>query len=480
MSLKKQAKSGIKWSTVSQIGRQVMQFATTAILGRLLSPDDFGLLGMATIVIGFVGLFKDLGTSAAVIQKKHLSESLVHSIFWINVGFGLLGTIIIFVISPLVAKFYEEPRIAPVLMVLSCAFFISSISILQNAILQKKLAFNKLANIEIFAVFNGSAIGIVSAFLGFGVWSLVYQSLTVTTVTTVLLWITTAWKPKLVFSWNEVRQVGRYSLNLTGFNIFNYFARNADYILIGKFLGSESLGYYTLAYRLMLYPLQNISGVLGKVMFPAFAQVQNDNARFSRAYLKVVATIAVVTFPLMICLWAISEPFILTLFGAQWQPVIVLLMILAPIGMTQSIVTTVGTIYTSKGRTDWMLRWGVGSGTFVTLAIIIGLQWGIVGVATAYATASFLLTYPNFAIPFRLIDLRVNDLIAVLWRPFLASLLMLGVLMSLKILILPTSLASAWVLGILVPTGLITYLLASWFINREQMQELLATLGVKR
>ncbi|MDJ0674819.1 MAG: MOP flippase family protein [Calothrix sp. MO_167.B42] len=480
MSLKKQATSGIKWSSISQVGRQVMQFVTTAILARLLSPADFGLLGMATIVIGFVGLFKDLGTSAAVIQIKNLSDSLVHSIFWINVAFGILGTIILFITSPLVANFYEEPKIAPVLMLLSLSFFISGISILQKALLEKDLAFNKLAKIEIAAVFSGSATGIVSALLGFGVWSLVYQSLAVTTVTTILLWITTHWKPKLLFSWNEVKQVSSYSLHLTGFNIFNYFARNADYLLIGKFLGTESLGYYTLAYRLMLYPLQNISAVLSRVMFPVFSQVQNDNDRFSRAYLKVVATIALVTFPMMIGLWAVSEPFILTFFGSQWQPVIILLMILAPLGMVQSIGTTVGTIYTSKGRTDWMLRWGICAGILATIAIMLGLQWGIVGVATAYATASATLTYPSFAIPFRLIDLRVRDLIAVLWRPFLASLLMLSVLMSLKIFILPKSLANAWILGILVPTGFITYLLASWLLNREQMQGLLATVGVKR
>ncbi|MEB3215438.1 MAG: MOP flippase family protein [Nostocales cyanobacterium 94392] len=480
MSLKKQATSGIKWSSVSQIGRQVMQFATTAILARLLSPADFGLLGMATIVIGFVELFKDLGTSAAVIQRKNLSESLVHSIFWINLAFGILGTIILFITSPLVANFYEEPRVAPVLMLLSLTFLISGISILQKALLEKDLAFNKLAKIEIAAVFNGSAIGIVSASLGLGVWSLVYQSLTVTTVTTILLWITTRWKPKLVFTWNEVKQVSSYSLYLTGFNIFNYFSRNADYLLIGKFLGTEPLGYYTLAYRLMLYPLQNISAVLSRVMFPVFSQVQNDNARFSRAYLKVVATIALVTFPIMIGLWTVSEPFILTLFGSQWQPVIQLLMILAPVGMAQSVGTTVGTIYTSKGRTDWMLRWGAGSGILATFAIATGLQWGIVGIATAYAIATATLVYPSFAIPFRLIDLRVSDLIAVVWRPFLASLLMLGILMTLKMLILPTSLANGWILGILVPTGFITYLLASWFINREQMQQFLEILGLKR
>jgi O-antigen/teichoic acid export membrane protein len=478
MSLKNKAASGIKWSSVSQIGRQIMQFVTAAILARLLSPSDFGLVGMATIVIGFVDLFKDLGTSAAVIQRKNISDELLYSIFWINLAFGLLGMIVLLMLSPVVASFYHEPRVTSILRILSLNFFISSISILQKAILERNLAFNILAKVEISAVLSGSVVGIGAAILGFGVWSLIYQTLAVVVVTTVLLWAATRWKPKMIFAWNEVKEVSSYSLNLTGFTVLNYFSRNGDYLLIGKFLGTQELGYYTLAYRLMLYPLQNISAVIGRVMFPVLSQIQDDNEKLRIVYLKVTSTIALITFPMMFALGPVAESFVLTLFGSQWKPVILLLMILAPVGMVQAIGTTVGAIYQAKGRTDWVLRWGIVSSILVMSSFVIGLQWGIVGVASAYAIATFILAYPSFAIPFRLIDLRMSDFATVLWRPFVASLFMLGVLLGLKFL-LPFKLASSWTLGILVLTGCLVYLLVSWLINREQIQQVLGILGLK-
>lgn len=469
----------IKWSSISQVSRQIMQLVTTAVLARLLSPSDFGLVGMATIVIGFVGIFSDLGTSSAIIQRKNLSDSLINSLFWINVVFGLLAMVILLAVAPLVANFYQEPRVTLVLRVLSFTFLMSGISILQKAILERNLAFNTSAKIEISAVVAGSLLGISTAVMGWGVWSLVTQSLAVVSLTTILLWTVSKWQPKLAFSWEEVQEVSNYSLNLTAFSIFNYFARNADYILIGRFLGSQDLGYYTLAYRLMLYPLQNVSAVIGRVMFPALSKLQDDNARFSFAYLKMSSTIALISFPLMVSLWALAKPFILTFFGQQWQPVILLLMILAPVGMSQSIMTTVGIIYQVKGRTDWLFRWGIISGTLVVIAFVIGLQWGIIGVASAYAIATLILAYPNFAIPFRLIHLPVRDLGAVLWRPLVASLIMLGLLLVVGFL-LPANLASGWVLGISVPIGCITYLLASWWLNRKQIQQLFDMIGVKK
>ncbi|NES21169.1 MAG: MOP flippase family protein [Symploca sp. SIO3E6] len=478
MSLKKAATSSVKWSSISQVARQVMQFVTIAIFANLLSPEDFGLVGMATIVIGFIDLFKDLGTSAAVIQRKNISDELLYSIFWINVFFGTLGSVILFFGSPLVALFYQEPEINLILKVLSLSFFLSGISILQKAILEKKLAFNTLAKIEIVAIFAGSCVGITLAFLGFGVWSLVTQTLTVVTVTTILLWASTRWKPKMIFRWSEVKEVSSYSLNLTGFNSFNYFVRNADYLLIGKFLGSQSLGYYTLAYRLMLYPIQNISHVISRVMFPVFSQIQDDNAKLRTAYLKVVGMISVITFPIMFGLWALAEPFILTVFGNQWQPVILLLMILVPVGMSQSLETTVGTIYQTKGRTDWMFRFSLVEGTVFVTAWIIGLRWGIYGVATAYAVGYSLLVYPNYAIPFSLVKLPVIELAKVISRPLLASSIMLLVLLGLKFMLL-INLPSAWILGILIPIGGITYLAASWLINRNQIQQLFSLVGLK-
>jgi O-antigen/teichoic acid export membrane protein len=472
MTLSVKAVSGIKWSSISQFGRQVMQWITTIILARLLSPSDFGLMAMVMVVIGFVSLFKDLGTSAAIIQQKSLSEELLSSIFLVNVAFGVLAMAVLFVLSPLAAGFYHEQKVTPLLKVLSLTFFISGLSILQQAILERDLAFNKLAKLEIIATLLGSMVGIGLAILGYGVWSLIYQSLTVVTMTTILLWTSSVWRPKMIFHWTEVKSVSSYSLNLTGFNIFNYFARNTDYLLIGRFLGAQNLGYYTLAYNIMLYPLQNISTVIGRVMFPVFSQIQNDDAIFRSAYLKVASAIALITFPMMIGLWALAEPFVLTVFGLQWQPVILLLMILAPVGLSQSIGTTVGAIYQAKGRTDWMFRWGIAAGILVMIAFVIGLQWGIVGVATAYAFACFILIYPSFAIPFRLINLRVRDFGIVLWRPFLSSSLMLVVLFGFKAA-LPADLSDGLTLGILVPTGIIAYLLVSWMLNREQIRQIL-------
>lgn len=477
-SLQKSAVSGVKWSSISQVGRQGMQLLTTVILARLLSPSDFGLVGMAMVVIGFVTIFKDLGTSAALIQRKELSEELLSGIFWVNVTFGLLATVVLALIAPVAANFYHEPRIIPILGLLSLTFFISGLSILQQAILEREMAFDKLAKVELFAIASGSVVGIGTALLGAGVWSLVYQTIVVAVVTTILLWISSKWRPKIIFHWAEVKSISSYSLNLTGFQTFNYFSRNADYLLIGRYLGTQDLGYYTLAYRIMLYPLQSISSVLGRVMFPVFSQMQVDDERFRRAYLKVTGTIALVTLPMMLGLWVIAEPFVITVFGMQWKPVITLLIVLAPVGMVQSIGSTVGTIYQAKGRTDWMFRWGVAAGILVVIAFVIGLQWGIIGVALAYTVTSLILTYPNFAIPFKLINLPMKHLWQALWRPFLCSLIMLMILFGLKT-VLPENLSNGMELGISVFIGVITYLFISWIINRVQIRQILEIVGVR-
>ncbi len=478
MTIAEKATAGIKWSSASQFVRQMMQLVATAVLARLLSPADFGLVGMATIISGFAGLFHDLGTSAAVIQRRNISDELLSSIFWANIAFGVTITFLLIAIAPIAAVFYHEPRVTPVLRVLSLTFCISGLSILQQAILERDMAFNILARIEITATFLSAAIGIASAIMGAGVWSLVYQALTMVSVTSVLLWIASSWKPKKIFHWKEIKSVSNFSMNLTGFSIFNYFIRNADNLLIGRFLGAQNLGYYSLAYNLMLYPLQSVSSVIGRVMFPAFSKIQEDDVRFRYTFLKVTGAIALVTFPMMFGLWGVAEPFVMSVFGPQWKESIVLLLIFVPIGMVQSIGTTVGAIYLAKGRTDWLLRWGVLAGIIILASFLIGLRWGTVGVAAAYAVASLMLAYPSFAIPFKLISLPFRDLLKTLWRPFICGLLMLLVLILIKF-ILPLSTNSISQLSTLVSLGVFIYLLTSWLVNRTQMREILSLIGIR-
>jgi O-antigen/teichoic acid export membrane protein len=476
MSLTTTATTGVKWSSASHFGRRALSLATNIVLARLLAPSDFGLVGMAAVVIGFVEVFRDMGTAAAIIQRPKVSELLLSSIFWINAVFGCLAMAVLLLVAPLFGLFYQSASVVPVLQMLSFSFPLSGLGILQQAMMERRLAFQTLAKIEIVTAAVASAVGILSALSGFGVWSLVYQTLVSTLLTTVLLWFVTRWRPRFAFSWNETRSVMRFSINLTAFNVFNYFARHSDNFLIGRYLGAEALGYYDLAYKLMVYPLQGISAVIGRVMFPLYAQLQDDLKTFRSAFLSVAWAIAFVSFPMMLGLAVVAQRFVLTVFGDKWEPVIGLLVIFAPLGAIQSVATTVGSIYQARGRTDWLLRWELVAGTLIVLSFVIGLNWGVLGVAAAYGIVFMLLVYPSFAISFSLIDLRVRQLTDVLWRTLICSLLMAAVVFFVSYTI-PWDGSAGWpmlwlVLLIQVALGVICYLTFTWMFNREQMMTL--------
>lgn len=416
--------NSIKWSGFSQFGRQFFQIITSIILARLLLPEDFGLIGMAFIVIGFLNIFKDLGTSAAIIQKENISERLLSSVFWLNVIIGLTISIIVFSLSNFINLLFNDNRVGPILSVMSVSFLITSVGNVHQAILEKKLLFKKLAKIEIIAIFISSLLGILFALKGFKVWSLVIQNLSALAITSVLLWFGEKWYPRTFINLNELKSLFRYSGFLTGFNIFNYLFRNVDNFLIGKYIGAKNLGYYNLAYRIMLYPMQSITIVITRVMFPLYSRINTDHERLRAMYIKVAQAITLITFPLMIWLMVVSKELILNVFGKNWQPAEILILILAPVGMIQSIDGTVGSIYQSTGRTDIMFKWGLYSGIFSIIVFIIGLHWGVIGVAFAYLIFTVLLLIPGLYLPFRLIDLKVSFFLKNLVRIFLISLSM--------------------------------------------------------
>lgn len=476
MSLKKASVSGIKWSSVSQIGRLIMQLCTMIILARLLSPKDFGLMGMATIVTTFIGLFSNLGTAPAVVQIKEPSKAFLSSIFWINLAIGLLTTILLFLISPLVANVYYEPRITVILRVLSLSFVISSLSILQRAIQERNLAFNTLAKIEICSILIGSITGVGMALSGWGVWSLIFQSLVVSLITTILLWFSSQWRPSLVFQWSEINSVVSFSLNLTASGVLFYLIRNVDNFLIGTFLGAEALGFYTMAYRLMLYPIQNIAGVVQRVIFPIFSIKQDDNEWLSYTSCKVTNMIALIVFPVVIGLTVLCELFVMVVFGSRWSSIIPLIIILLPAALVESIEPIVSVIYQSKGRTDLMFRFSIITGVFCLIAFLIGVRWGLIGVCIAYV-CTLPLSLVNFVISFRLIKLSTDRFLLALWNPFLNSLLMGVAILSLKLFLLRNfSISNISILMLLSSIGCAIYLSINWYFNREQMQEILSLL----
>jgi len=473
--LKSKTISGVKWSAIAKFSQQFLSFLTIAIMAHLLSPTAFGLIGMILVVTNFVEIFKDLGTSTAIIQKKEISQEFISSIFWTNFLLGLFFTLIIILIAPFTATFFHEPEISLIMKIISISFIFSGLSVVPQALLVREMLFKRLAYIENVSLFLGAIVGVGMALMNGGVWSLVAQSLVRVFSMWIMLWVVSPIIPQINFSLNSLKSIASYSLNLSGFNLLNYFIRNADNMLIGRYLGSTPLGFYSLAYKWMLLPVYYISGVLGQVFLPTFSKLQDENSKFCDVYLRLCSSIGIVTFPLLLGMVVLAKPFIFVTLGHQWTSIIPLLIILSPIGILQSLGTTAGYIYLAKGRTDLMFLWGCIAGFLYLLSFVIGLKWGIIGVSLAYAISNGILFYPSLLIPFRLIELKISKFLEVMWPILRSGLIMFAIMKGLLIGLEWVGITDYWVLltiGILV--GAASYILLVLKFQECELRDILS------
>ncbi|MBF0571957.1 MAG: MOP flippase family protein [Candidatus Omnitrophica bacterium] len=433
MNLKEKTFNGLFWSFLSQGGKQLSQFIITVILARLLNPNDFGLMAMATVFTNFVTIFSEMGISSALIQKQDTHDRHFYSAFWLNIIVGILLTLVFIVVSPLIAWFYKRPELKPILIVVSVNFLISSFVIIQQTILTKEMDFKKLAIRDLIAVVIAGIVGVYLAYSGHGVWSLVYQLITFTLINAILLWTLSQWRPKFSLAISDIKDIFNFSANVTGFNFINYFARNVDQLLIGRFLGAESLGYYSVAYKLMLYPLQNISRVIGGVMFPAFSKIQNDLEKVRNVYCKTIKTISLITFPMLAGLIALAPEFIRLFYGPSWSPMIILVQILCFCGLFQSIGTTTGLIFMSQGKADVQLKLQLTGTAIVITSVILGLLWGVNGVAIFYTIQSVIWVHYTFFVVNKLIYLKYGAFYKMILPAFVMSIIMIISILLIKI-----------------------------------------------
>jgi len=478
-NLKNKTISGVRWSVIAKSFQQFLSFFTVAILAHLLFPAAFGLIGMVLVVTNFVEIFKDLGTSTAIIQREEISQELILSVFWTNLFFGIVFTLIMVIISPVIAVFFREPGITLIMRVMSFSFIFSGLSVVPQALLIREMSFRRLAFIENVSSLIGAGIGVGMALSGWGVWSLVLQSLSRVFTMLIFLWLLNPIMPHLRLSLNSLKPIASYSLNLSGFNLLNYFIRNADNMLIGRYLGTTSLGFYSLAYKWMLLPVYYISGVVGNVFFSAFSKIQNDNLKICSVYLKLCASIGLVTFPLLLGMVALAKPLVFVALGPQWDLIVPLLMILSLIGLFQSIGTTIGNIYLAKGRADLMLIWGFVAGSLYILSFIIGLKWGIIGVGVAYAICGAILFYPSLVIPFRLIGLTFSQFVDAMWVILINGLIMMVIIKGLLIGLEWVGITEPWIqllAGILI--GGFSYILLVLKCRKDLLKEILSLVPI--
>ena len=410
INLQQRTVTGLSWSLGAQVLSQGSRFVISVILARLLSPADFGLLGMTIVFTGFASLFSDFGFGSALVQRQQVEERHFSSVYWLNQGIGLLLAGLTVAVAPLVARFYHEPRLMPVTMLVALSFPIAAQSPVQKAMLYRKMDFRALGLIDIVSEIIAGVVAIFLALRGVGVWSLVWQVLIASCVAALGAFAVTRWRPRLLYDRAAIAELFGFSSNLMGFTAFNYWYRNGDNLLVGRFFGSSALGLYGRAYNLMLLPISQITTVVSKVMFPALAKIQHDQARVRQIYLRAIAMIALITFPLMLGLLAVCDNFILAVYGPAWAGVAPVLRIFCVLGMIQSVYTTVGWIFQSQGRTDWMLRWGLVSGSLSIAAMLVGIWLGTLQALALCLTVIAILLLPyTYGFPKRMIGVSMTD-----------------------------------------------------------------------
>lgn len=444
-SLTGQALSGTAWSALATAGKQLLTLASIATVARMLGPDAYGVMGMAALVIIFINNFRDLGTASAVIQKPTVTPRLLSSLFWLNVALGLLMSVVVVASASAVAAFFKTPELKAVLRVLSVSFFLASCGVVHSALLNRRMNFRALAAVDLITSSITYLVALICALRGLGVWSLVFANVANSLASTLGYWLVGRFRPAFSFEVAEIRSIARFSSNLSAFGVVNYACRNADNLVVGKVLGSAALGLYAMAYNMMLTPLQNVSSVIAQVLFPAFSRIQEDDERFRHAYIRGCMLIGLITFPAMAGLAVVADPAIRAFLGSKWLGAIPIFRILAPVGLAQSLQTTTGIIYQAKGRTDWMFRWSLAVLAVTLTAFLVGVHYGAMGVAAAYAGVFLgLLLVPGFVIPFRLIGLPFGHFVRALLPQLFWTLVMAAVCVGWLLVLDRLGMMNAW------------------------------------
>jgi O-antigen/teichoic acid export membrane protein len=463
-TLRARTVSGLGWNLATQSATKTLQFAVSVALARLLSPDDFGLIGMVLVLTGFAAAIADLGLGAAIVQREAPSDETLSSAFWLSLGAGGALTIAVILTAPLIAAFYGHVQLRLLTAVMAFSLLLGSLSVVQSALLQKSLDFRKRFRIEGLSISISAVTALALALTGAGVGSLVALSPSETAARAAVMWRLVPWRPGATFNASAAKELLAFGRHLVGFNVVVYWAQNVDKLLIGRQLGSAALGIYSIADRSMRVPLTNVTATTGTVMFPALAALRNDVDAVRRAYLRANRMIAFLTFPMMLGLSVLAEPLVLLIYGEKWRAAVGIVQLLCFAGLAQSAYNTAGWIFLSRGRSDILFRLGLLSMLVRIVGVLIGLHWGLLGVAWGYVAGGYLaLLYPTWAAAGRLIELRFAELVKNVAGPFCCATIMAAIVGLSDHTLLATE--PYWLrLLVQVPVGVIVYgLCASLF-----------------
>jgi len=377
LTLKQRTINGLLWSFIDSFTNQGVQFVVGIILARILSPREFGLIGMLTIFIAVSQSIVDSGFSNALIQKKNCTQEDYSTVFYYNLIIGILFYAILFFFAPQISFFFKEPQLILLLKVLGIGIVFNAIGIIQRTILTKEINFKLQTRVSIVASVGSGSIAIIMAMLGYGVWSLVALTLLRFGLNSMFLWIWAKWKPKGVFSKKSFNELFSFGSKLLISGLIDTIYRNIYFLVIGKYFAAKELGFYTRADQFKAFPSKNLNNIISRVSYPVLASIQNDKEKLKHAYQKIIRITMLVTFCLMLGMAAVAKPMIIALIGEKWLPAVVYLQMLCFVGMFYPLHALNLNMLQVQRRSDLFLRLEIIKKALAVPTILVGIYWGI-------------------------------------------------------------------------------------------------------
>lgn len=405
----------------AQIANFVLRLGSLMILARLLSPKDFGLVGMVTAFTGILNLLRDFGLSTASVQRQDVTEAQLSTLFWINVAVGLILGIMAVVLAPFIARFYHEPRLVWVTAVLASSFLFNAVGVQHSAVLQRHMRFTALAVINMIALVVSAATAIIMAKVGYGYWSLVAMAVALPLVTTVGLWIAAAWIPRMPQTNVGLRSMMRFGGTITLNGVIMYIAYNLEKVLLGRYWGADAIGVYGRAYQLSNIPTDNLNSAVGEVAFSALSRVQDDPVRLKSYFLKGYSLVLALTLPITILCALFANDAILVLLGAKWLEAAPIFRLLAPTILIFAMINPFSWLLFAIGKVERSLKIALVIAPLVITGYVIGLPHGPKGVALGYSAAMAIWILPHIAWCVRGTAISFWDVIHTLSRPLISG-----------------------------------------------------------
>lgn len=474
-SLKQKAAKGILWSTVERFSVQGVQFIIMIVMARLLTPHDYGLIGMLAIFIAVAQSLIDSGFSQALIRKQDRTEVDNNTVFYFNIVVSALLYLILYVSAPLVADFYNTPQLCSVMRVVCLSIIFNSLAVVQRALLTIKIDFKTQAKAALTAAVTSGVVGITMAYHGFGVWSLVTQQLFNLGINTSLLWLLSKWRPKRLYSWQSFHELFAFGSKLLASGLLDTLYRNIYPIVIGKLFSASSLGHYSRAHQFAEFPSSNLTGIMQRVTYPVLCSIQEDDKRLEKVYRKFLKLSAFIIFPMMLGLSAVARPFIRVAIGEQWEFCAVLLQIICFSMMWYPIHAINLNLLQVKGRSDLFLRLEIIKKILGISVLCVTAPFGLVCMCYGQIFNSIVALVINTYYTGKLIHIgflkQMRDLLPTLLLSFSMFILVLFVTGLID--------ATLWKLLAGALIGMIYYVSCSFLFRFSELKEILSLLQKK-